>query len=386
MKILCTYATRQIDSNLLMAGTVFGGLKKAGFSVDAVFCGPDNCYKIFCERYSKYFESIYYLSIHDEIQSKRFKKSHFLSLAWTFWIHFIKDFFVRPYSLKLIKKKFRNRKYNCILSFVPPVVSGRLGKDMTRILGIDTVLIQFWTDPLSLGACNDISKIPARRILHKITERSILSKADKNVFCFPLLCEMESKLHPRYASKMTWSDVSYVEHRLDEHKTKNKKVTIGLFGAYQSSVRNIYPFLECVKELTDYQFILRGDSDLEIDANDFSNLDVKRGRCPVDEVEVLEANCDILVSLNAHSGFMPPGKTFYYASYKKPIVFISDGPYAQSISEYMLELGRYEVCINQTESIMLALEKAVCSLESFELKIPKRMQPEEIARKIITGA
>ena len=37
--VLCTYITRQIDSNLFMSSTVFNGLQQAGYDVDIFFIG-----------------------------------------------------------------------------------------------------------------------------------------------------------------------------------------------------------------------------------------------------------------------------------------------------------------------------------------------------------
>lgn len=42
MRVLCVYATRQIDSNLFMSSTVFRGLKEAGYDIDLAFAGTAN--------------------------------------------------------------------------------------------------------------------------------------------------------------------------------------------------------------------------------------------------------------------------------------------------------------------------------------------------------
>ena len=45
--------------------------------------------------------------------------------------------------------------------------------------------------------------------------------------------------------------------------------------------------------------------------------------------------------------------------------------------------GRWIVCDNNVESIVEAFHKAIETLPTFELKIPKRMEPANIARKLI---
>ena len=182
---------------------------------------------------------------------------------------------------------------------------------------------------------------------------------------------------------MSWTDVGYVEHEADDYLPHNARIIVGLFGAYQKKVRNIGPFLDAVKKLPDLDFVLRGDTDVIVDSAYYPNLDVKPGRQPVADIEVLEANCDILVSLNAHSGMMPPGKTFYYASYSKPIVYIADGERQDYLVEYMTGLGRYVVCRNTPESIQDGIRRAVASLADFKRNIPERMRLDVIARKIV---
>jgi hypothetical protein len=272
-----------------------------------------------------------------------------------------------------------------VLSFVPPYVSGRLGADVCSICRekYQIELIQFWTDPLSVGGISRVSDIPLRRMIHVYDEYRLLKVADKVVFNFPLLYDLERELHPRFAHKMSWTDVGYVEHETDEYIPRNERITVGLFGAYQKKVRNIEPFLAAVKKLPNLKFVLRGDSDVVVNPASYPNLDVKSGRQPVSEIEALEANCDILISLNAHSGMMPPGKTFYYASYAKPIVYIADGERQDYLMEYMEGLGRYVVCRNNVDSIVKGIKQAVAILTGFQRNIPERMRLDVIARKIV---
>ena len=45
--------------------------------------------------------------------------------------------------------------------------------------------------------------------------------------------------------------------------------------------------------------------------------------------------------------------------------------------------GRWIVCDNNVESIVNAFRKAIETLPTFELKIPKRMEPANIVKKLI---
>ena len=384
--ILCTYATRQIDSNLFMSGTVFNGLLMCGYDVDMIFCGSNEVFEIFRIKYARYFNNLWHLPLPDSHIARFCKAKARLRLLYLFLRHFVLDVVWRPYSYNNLRRILGKREeYDCVLSFVPPYLSGRLGIDACRICRekSNVELVQFWTDPLSVAGLSRVADVPLRRIAHVYAEYRLLKCADKVVFNFPLLCDLEKEFHPRYAKKMTWTDVGYIEHEKDNYIPHNKRVRIGLFGAYQRKVRNIGPFLEAVKALPDLDFVLRGDSDVVVDSAVYPNLDVKPGRQSVSEIESLEAECDILVSLNAHRGTMPPGKTFYYASYAKPIVYIADGERQAYLMEYMAGLGRYVVCCNNVDSIVDGIRRAVASLAGFQRNIPERMRLDIIARRVV---
>lgn len=388
MRVLCVYATRQIDSNLFMASTIFRGLKEAGYDVDMAFAGTASVIHDFNRDYSKYFNDISYCTIKDSYLKKISNKQSILRLGYSFYRHFIADG-ICHLSTKEIIRNFHGRNYDCILSFIPPIISGRFAFDTRMVLGLkNTKLVQFWTDPLSLGRCDTIKDIPKSRLVHKWQERRLLRRADKIVFCYPLLCEMEAKLHPTESYKMTWSDISFMEHRIENTNKHNITPIIGFFGAYQSHVRNIAPLIQAIKELPQFKFVIRGDGDLPFDIEHVSNLDIKFGRRPLSEIESLENKCDILLSISGKRGIThPAGKTFYYASYPKPIIHIGDGMNAEYFRKYLSGFeNRFTHCWNEKDSIKETIKMSVESLNQFDLKIPDRMNAAVIARKIIENS
>lgn len=385
MRVLCVYATRQIDSNLFMSSTVFRGLKEAGYDIDLAFAGTANVIEDFKRNYSKYFNDISFCEISRSILKKISDKQSLLRLGYSFYRHFVADGFSHL-SIKNVKKKFGGRKYDCILSFIPPIISGRFAHDIRKGLGLNEVrLIQFWTDPLSLGRCDSINEIPKSRLVHKWQEKRLLKYADKVVFCYPLLCKMEAELHPSQSHKMIWSDISFMEHKCENNDNHNEIPLIGFFGAYQSHVRNIGPLLQAIASLPQYNFVIRGDGDLPYEIDSIPNLNIKFGRRPLSEIESLENECDILLSLSGKSGIThPAGKTFYYASYPKPIIHIGDGANSDFFKEYISEFeDRFVYCDNNANNISDAIKAVVSSLPTFKLKIPQRMNAAVIAKKII---
>ncbi len=381
-RILCIYATRQVDSNLMMASTIFRGLHEAGYSADIIFIGSTDAISEFEKRYAQYFYNCFYKPICGPLKENILFRWN--PLLYSYLRSFVLDGLVNRSSSWLKDVIFRD--YDKILSFIPSVLSGRFALNVKRSYFKDVPLIQFWTDPLSLGRLNDITEIPKSRIFHKQIEHNLLDKNEvtKVVFCYPLLMAMEAKLHPDAAHKMSWSDVSYLPHK-KAAKPKHARPLIGLFGAYQSHVRNIEPLLNAIRLLPDYDFIIRGDGDLPFSVDTIRNLDLESGRISLAEVEQLESSCDILLSLGGKSGIThPAGKTFYYADYDKPIVHIGDGMHAEYFKGYIEGFeGRFIHCYNSTDSIIDGINQAVRDLSNFQLRIPKRMDAATIVNKIL---
>lgn len=381
MKVLCIYATRQIDSNLFMSSTIFNGLQQCGYDVDMLFCGTEDTIKSFTITYAHLFNNVFYLRLNDSILSKMCKLNPATRIAYNFYRGFVMDSISRPYKLSRIKEMIGGW-YDDVLSFVPIALSGFLAADVRKKVCPKARLTQYWTDPISLGRMDDIH-IPIHRLWHKHVERMVLKRADRVIFCYPLFCECMKKLYPEFADMMSWSDIAYTKHKEANYKPKNDRITIGLFGAYQTKVRNIYPFLEAVKQLPDLRFILRGDSDITINSSDFPNLDVKPGRVPLAEIEELEAGCDVLLCLAGRSGItIPAGKVFYYGDYNKPILYIGDGKHKDYCADYIRGFDRYEVCDNNVDSIKQGIQNCIKVLEGFQVKIPNRMEPSVIVRKM----
>lgn len=382
--VLCTYVTRQIDSNLFMSSTIFNGLFLSGYSVDILFIGYREVIDVFKQKYGHYFNKIFEVEINKGFLTT-WCNSDKAKIIYSYYRNFVMDAFIRPYSLGKVKCMV-TKEYDVVLSFVPPAVSGLMAKDLKNIANLKSArFIQFWTDPLSLGRCDSIDEIPKSRFLHYWLEKRILKYCNKAVFAYPLLAETEKKLHPYYANKITWSDISYVEHPFDKGKPNNNQVRIGCFGAYQRRVRNIKPFLDVLKYFPDVSFVIRGDSDFTIEKSSYHNLDIEYGRRSANEIEQMEAECDILISISGLSGVThPSGKTFYYANYDKPIIHIGDGKNNIFFKKYIEGFEeRWIVCDNNMESIREAINKAIDVLPTFKLNIPLRMKPNVIAKKII---
>lgn len=122
-KILCVYATRQIDSNLFMASTVFRGLKEAGYEVYLAFAGFKDVIEDFKKNYSHYFRDVHYHEIAKSHMYRLACKSPASKLVYSFYRHFVADGLLHLPTNGL-KSFLQGKNFDCILSFIPPVMSG----------------------------------------------------------------------------------------------------------------------------------------------------------------------------------------------------------------------------------------------------------------------
>lgn len=396
MKILCVYATRQLDSNLMMSSTIFNGLYQNGYEVDMVFGGTAEVISEFSKKYSKYFNKVYYIKIEEFSIKRLFSKLPKGDIIYSYCLHFVYDQLFRGYDRSIYNEILKDSgNYDLILSFIPPIISGKLAIDINKICFNNQVkLIQFWTDPLSLGRCNSVDDIPWYRFIHRLAEKNLLKLAYKSVFCYPLLCDMERLLYPQYKDKITWSDIGYLERDVNlskeqsimqqEESNSSNKYTIGLFGSFHSSVRNIEPLLNAAKSFSDTRFIIRGDSDLINFSGVTPNVDIKAGRMPASDIELLENSCDALVILGNIGGIQIPGKVYYYSNYQKPLICICDSEHSDAFKKYLTPLKRYILCDNNIESIKEGIEKALDELVYKTCwEVPERLEPRVIARKLV---
>ena len=80
--------------------------------------------RTFKERYAHYFHTIYEVVIPKGWLTKHMKSDR-AKLLYSFYLHFCKDAFFRPYRRRDVRLPFRI-VYDKILSFSPPLLTGCL--------------------------------------------------------------------------------------------------------------------------------------------------------------------------------------------------------------------------------------------------------------------
>ncbi|MGM0945467.1 MAG: hypothetical protein ACQEW9_09810 [Bacteroidota bacterium] len=379
MKLLCIKGDYNfLPSNEIMNNMLIEGLFHHSIFVDIV---------TFRNQCNGKFRKVY--KINGKKQWFKWLSSTKFRLFYFLWINIVGYMFVRPYK-KNDLNEIDLTPYDIILVLCPPPLSAIITRDILLKSEGKKRVIQYWTDPLSIGMLNKIDSIPLKRLIHKIVEKKILSWGDEIVYCSPVLCNAQKKVFTEFAHKMRWTDVAvsrkYTSEIEKSQRLKKDRILVGYFGSFHKNVRNIKPLIDSFKYISNAELIIRGDSNLHLSELEIGdNVDISIGRIPYENIKNLEAKCDILVCIGNLSGVQIPGKVFYYALHDKPIIYVGDGFYNPEIIDYLYDLERYIVSENNSNSIVDSLEKAIDHLSNINYTLPKRLYPESVAEKIING-
>lgn len=295
-------------------------------------------------------------------------------------------FDAQKYNVKGVSKlKIDYSKYDIIISASDPksshLIVERIFKENKNCRA---KWIQYWGDPMLIDITR---KNDWRDIFVRYAENKLIAKADKVVYASPLTLKKQKEIFPKHAVKMDYVNQACVDNVLDStEKTAMKKredsaITVGYFGEYRSTIRNIIPLYN-VAINSDFKLNICGSSDLVL--KETSNVSVY-GFVPYNQVLEKEKEADILVCICNSKGTQIPGKIYYYLAYKKPIVVILDGEYKNELRDYLEQFNRFILCDNEEKSIKEAIERAKSELGKKEYHIPEQVTPKYIARKIING-
>ena len=233
-------------------------------------------------------------------------------------------------------------------------------------------ILEYWGDPL-YGDVTQKAIYPA--FILKREERRFLSLADKIVYTTPMTLKMEQKTYPEYADRMFCiPTANATKKKYDD--PRNDIYTVGYYGGYNTTVRNIMPLYQAFHKLIGTAKLnLVGDTDLDLAST--VNIMVK----PRGVVKELEEKTDLFVCVLNNSGTQIPGKVYHMAATNRPILVVLDGEMKESMAEYLKTFNRYVTCENTAEDI----EKAVRSIiaDKREWTPCERLEPEQIAAEML---
>ena len=274
-----------------------------------------------------------------------------------------------------VSKDFIKEKFDLIISSSDPKSSHLIAEKLIELNpNITKKWIQYWGDPF-VGDINKNSIIPANVI--KREEKRLIGLCDEVVYVSPFTLEQQQKNYPEYKDKMKFVPIPYIEEKIFTTGS-NSKVTLGYFGDYKSSDRNIKPLYETIIKNNDCYLNICGNSDIKLEEKE--NVSI-RPRQKMNVVEELEKNSDILVCICNKKGTQIPGKIYHYAATNKPILIILDGDKKEELRKYFESFNRYKLCENTEEDIMKAVKDIIN--EKVEYKPLTLLSSEKIAKKFI---
>ena len=242
--------------------------------------------------------------------------------------------------------------------------------------------IQYWGDPM----LNDITrKSDWRDGLVKYYEKKLIQKADRVIYASPLTLNIQKKTFPDFAFKMDYANQVYVNvineiKNIDNKVNNNDSISLGYFGSYRSSIRNIIPLYNAVKKDGRFKLNICGSSDIKLSNTD--NISV-HGMLPYKETIKMEEESDILVCICNSRGTQIPGKIYYCTGYNKPIIVILDSEYKEELRDYLEAFNRFILCENNERAIINAIEEGKRQLNTHKYIINKQLTPEFMAKKIL---
>lgn len=311
-------------------------------------------------------------AIHSSVTMKKNKKSKLREYIYKF----IKKFKIYDFRSSLAKKEIDIKEtFDLMISSSDPKSSHLIAENLKkRNPNIAKNWIQYWGDPFA-DDINNKRFIP--KFIVKQEEKRIISLADIVLYVSPFTLEKQQKTYPKQSKKMIFLPIPYNEEILYK-VVNNKQFTLGYFGEYQSRNRNIFPLYNAIKNNKEYNLIICGNSDLNLEQK--GNIKLFR-RQTIENVRKMEADVDVLVCICNKKGTQIPGKIYHYAATNKPILVVVDGEYSKDIKNYLEKYERFIICENNSESISSAVVKIKNMNKKYEPS--NQLSANSISKKII---
>ena len=197
------------------------------------------------------------------------------------------------------------------------------------------------------------------------------------VYTNDVCLKLQKKVFPQRASKMYFIETPFA---FCEDTKENTEYSVGYFGSYSKTVRDIRPLYSLLSK-AEYKSIIIGNGDIHIESS--GNLGVLP-RVPVDEISKYESKTDILICLcnkqskGKDTGAIP-GKAYHYGATTKRVLVVDASP---AVKEFLSSYGRYTFADNNEESIKCAINELLTA-ENKEVTSMQEVMPERAAKKLI---
>lgn len=258
--------------------------------------------------------------------------------------------------------------YDLVISSSDPKTSHIVVKHLIKQGLIYKKWIQYWGDPMALDITRK-SLYPNWFVSN--IEKKILSSADSIVYVSPFTLKQQTMLFPELSNKMHFIPIPYIDEKIYD-ETQNDIYTVGYFGAYESTVRDIIPLYNAGIEMKNMINInIIGDTDLDLTETENIKLH------PRGDISEFESRADLLVCILNKKGAQIPGKIYHSAATNKPILVVLDGEEVEEMKRYLDGFSRFILCENNKESIIAAIENIIS--ENKKYKPARQFVSKEIA-------
>lgn len=274
---------------------------------------------------------------------------------------------------KHISDNILKGKHDILLSFSDPKPAHIIGR-YCKHQNPHITYIQQWGDPL---ASDTTSKTVLPVWIRKWIENTLIKPANKVCYVSPITLKTQKELFPYQAHKMFFLPTPSLSY--DQKNRDQGKLTLGYFGSYHSIARNILPFYEAAKLNQSVDFLIIGDSDIELKSTD--NIKVIQ-RIPPEELKMYMQKIDVIVCLMNSKGNQIPGKVYHDASSEKDILVIKDGEYGDDIQAFFEKYDHYTFADNTVDSINSAIMRYITSGVPIRKPV-EDFQASNVAKKLI---
>lgn len=331
---------RQRSSTHIMIDNIITGMLEAGYEILFIAISNKNEKKAIIDKYEKLGIRVVFW----ETQISREVSNKYLNL-WNNYVNIVKGIAI-PRNVREELENFRNEN-TVLLSHSPSVESVHICKKIKK--GLRIRYIQYWSDPISLGGILP-EQFGIKRVPFWIIENNALGSADEIVYGTRSLMIHQKKLFTKHSARMRWVKVAYTKKKATEHISKNNKIIVLYSGNYYSSIRNIEPLYEAMRQVgSKFQLYVYGRGDCNL--NDTDNVEI-HDRIDYEQMQVIEANADIQICILNRSCIQIPGKVFYNTDLDQNILVLLDGKYKNDIQKELEEYCRFDFCENNTKSIV----------------------------------
>lgn len=289
-------------------------------------------------------------------------KKHVLSL---YGVHGVYATFIRKARHINLDDEF-----DCIVSISTPVTSHVVAYNLIKAEQIKGYRwFQIWEDPwyADVYGCNKKDEIFQE-------ERRILSLAESVCYVSPLTLKYQKQFFNESSEKMFWKPLPYLESNVsyprDNRNVEDKgiregmkRISLGYFGNYTPSGRNISHLYNTINNYSNYKLIICGEPHNLLSSTENVSISPRQN---LEVIRDLENTVDILVVLCNKSGGQIPGKIYQYSTTRKPILVILDGSMEEkdTILSTFKPYARYEFCENNPISINRSIERIKYKIEN----------------------